>query len=207
LVLGSNSVGKTALLEAIFLLASESNIHSIQKLSDFRFLSHFQGDENQFSKWFWTPLFHQLDTDNKIKIQGQAKDNSECQLEVTVLPHTYARIPLNDKENILGERLNRTLSTKELQIEYVDFESNQRVSRMFLENGVIRIEPLPSSPSMLFDFLTAHRGQDHIFEEDARLLGEIIVRHEPYDLLAALKIVAPNLKRLTPIPHASGQCH
>ncbi len=114
LMIGSNSVGKTALLEAIFLLESESNIHSIQKLSDFRFLRNEQGDENQFGKWFWTPWFHKLDTDTKIKIQGQTKDNSECQLEMTVVPHLFARIPLNEKKSRLGEPLSRTLSTKEL---------------------------------------------------------------------------------------------
>jgi AAA15 family ATPase/GTPase len=199
LIIGSNSVGKTALLEAIFLLASESNVHSIQKLSDIRFLSHYKGDENQFSKWFWTPLFHKLDTNSEITIQAQAKNNSKCQLKLRVLSQNTARIPLHENDSF-----NRSLFSKELQIEYIDFESDKRVSRMFLENGVIRIEPLLSSSSMPFYFLSSHRGQTQIFEEDARLFGEIIVRQEPYDLLSALKIVVPKLKRLTPIPHANG---
>jgi AAA15 family ATPase/GTPase len=202
LMIGSNSVGKTALLEAIFLLTNESNIHSIQQLSDFRFLRNDIGSENQFGKWFWTPLFHKLDTDSQINIQGQAKDNSKCHTNVSVVPHIFARIPLNNKENRLGERLS-SLSTKELQIEYTDFKGEKRISRMFFENGSIRVEQQQSLPSSVL-FLTAHRGQTRIFEEDARLFGEMIVRQEPYDLLAALKIVAPQLKRLTPIPHTSG---
>jgi AAA15 family ATPase/GTPase len=202
LMIGSNSVGKTALLEAIFLLASESNSHSIQKISDFRFLWNDIGDENQFGKWFWTPLFHKLDTNSQIKIQAQAKDNSECQLEVTVVPHTSARIPLNNKENRLGKRLSRTLSTQELQMEYADFKGEKHFSRLFFENGAIRVEQQQLLPSIRF--LTAQRGQSDIFDEDARLFGEMIVRQAPYDLLAALKIVAPQLKRLTPIPHAGG---
>jgi len=149
LMIGSNSVRKTALLEAIFLLTNESNIHSIQQLSDFRFLRNDIGSENQFGKWFWTPLFHKLDTDSQINIQGQAKDNSKCHTNVSVVPHISARIPLNNKENRLGERLLEPcplkncklniLTLKAKSVFHVCFlKTEKRISRMFFENGDLK---------------------------------------------------------------------
>ena len=76
-ILGTNNVGKTALLEAIFLLSGESNIYLVHRLNEMRRLSrHFQqGETSQSSDRFWAYLFHQFDTQTHIELQGQYGDS------------------------------------------------------------------------------------------------------------------------------------
>ena len=57
LISGKNSVGKTALLEAIFLLIGAENISWVLKVSGFRGLTDFAGDIDNMVDLIWTSLF------------------------------------------------------------------------------------------------------------------------------------------------------
>ena len=71
LIAGLNSVGKTALLEAIYLLIGMGNAALIQRLSVLRNVTDsFSGGPQLFSEIFWDPLFHNLDTSSVIEIEG-----------------------------------------------------------------------------------------------------------------------------------------
>ena len=74
LIAGKNSVGKTTLLEAIYVLIGMGNPELTQRLSVFRGLSKFAGGPQQFSEIFWEPLFYNLDPSKEIAIEGIHRD-------------------------------------------------------------------------------------------------------------------------------------
>jgi len=57
LITGMNDAGKTALLEAIYLLLGETNLTLVVNTNAFRGLNKIQGDVHAISEWICTQLF------------------------------------------------------------------------------------------------------------------------------------------------------
>ena len=203
LILGANNIGKTALLEAIFLLSGESNISLIHMLNAMRALSHhLQGYVNQSSDSFWDHLFHQFDVHNHIELQGQYGEGLTRQVKLALIPRSFIQI---NSEITVHERLEN-LSTKALQMTYNDSSGNEKTTQMFIDTqGNFHIES-PSSlrPTIPIYILTAcQQGSLAIVEESAKLFGELIINQQPDALLVTLQPIEPRLKRLIPIPNSS----
>jgi predicted ATPase len=202
LVAGSNDVGKTALLEAIYLLVGETNLSLIVKINAFRGLERFQGDPDAISEWFWMPLFYKFATQAVVKIEGQCGDTNLCRAELKLVQRTSARVSLGEEITREARRITNGFSARALQVEYANASGERRVSQMVIDEKGIRVEPPPPPLAFPGYFLTA-RGRIPL-EEDAINLGDLMVEREPYDLLEVLQIVEPRLTRVSPIPGTGG---
>ncbi len=208
LILGANNIGKTALLEAIFLLSGESNIYLIHMLNAMRTLSrHLQGYANQSSDNFWEHLFHQFDVQNHIELQGQHGENLTRQVKLALIPRASIQIASEISETIRVREMLDNLSTKALQMTYSDSSGNEKTAQMFIDTqGNFHIESSSSlQPAIPIYILTAcQQGNLEIVEESARLFGELIINQQSNTLLTTLQLIEPRLKRLMPIPNSSG---
>jgi len=205
LIAGANSVGKTALLEAIFLLLGESNAALVPRVSAFRGLNVFQGTAENMGEWFWRPLFHQLDTRSAIRLRAKNSHTFERALEIVVVGQSSAQVLFGERAQVAGEKSSGGTLGAALQFEYSEGSAEPRKSKLSVNivNGrpTLQIEPPPLQPSLPGHLLGARNTS---LEEDAQLLGELIIQKEPYDLLKALQIVEPRLTRINPIPSPGG---
>jgi hypothetical protein len=202
LIAGSNDVGKTALLEALYLLIGETNVALVVRINAFRGLEKVQGDPDAISEFLWTPLFYKFDPHAKVEIEGQWSDATKRKVELKLVQRASARMPFGDQAGHEAKGIVNGVSSRALQIEYTDASGDSRISQMVIDEQGIRVEP-PSPPPAFPGYFLAARGKAPL-EEDAKNLGDILVEKEPYDLLEVLKIIEPRLMRVNTIPSAGG---
>lgn len=197
LIAGANNVGKTALLEAIFLLLGVTNASLVATISVFRGIGEFKGDLTSVRGLLWSPLFPKFDSQAKIQISGSLSMGGQCNLELQLVPGTSARLALGEELAAeIGPGANG-LPGLVMQLRYTDPSGETRSAEMWMDKKGVHIEPAPSQPPCPGFFLPArHRPS---LQEDAERFGQLEVMEEPYDLLETLKITEPRLKRLATI--------
>ena len=200
LFVGTNDVGKTTLLEAVFLLIGETNIALILKINGFRgLLPKIEGDASAISDWLWTPLFCGFDTNSVITVQGLWDDHEHC-IELRIVPLASAKLTLDQATSDV--RGSGTPITQALQLDYADGDGRSRQSKMLVDERGVRVEPPPPLPMVPGYFHAARTG--FITEEDARNLGQIEVEKKPFELLKVLQIIEPRLKRVSAVVGPGG---
>ncbi len=215
LITGKNNVGKTALLEAIFLLLGD-NPELAYRLSILRGVGLKEvADLDKVSELLWHPLFHTFTTDNAIRVEGQQEDGSTTSATLRLLSRQSIAIPLSEKgittsgslpsdsgySDLRSPTSLSGLATVTLQLEYQRGSRPPLTSRLVIEPGGMRITPTPVSLSPGYFMAAKFRAP---LEEDARHLGELLVSKTSYDVLPILRIVEPRLMDLRTIPSAAG---
>jgi hypothetical protein len=201
LIAGTNDVGKTAVLEALYLLVGETNGLLLLNLSAFRGLIKLQGETRDIADWLWKPLFHRFATEEAIQIKGRGGDGSDRQLQLRVVPRASVAISTKDGPAAIGGTANG-IATQALALEYRTSRRKPQTAHLLVDEKGIRVEPPPPTPAMPGYFLAARTTPP--LEEDARNFGELEKEKEPYDLLPPLQIIEPRLTRLRTIPSPGG---
>ena len=208
LIAGTNNVGKTALLEAIFLLIGTENIGLVVKINSFRGIEKFIGNVASVRELIWNPLFFKFDSQTTIKISGTLNTGGQNSVELRLVPRTSARLALGSDsatENLLATGLEFEPGTsglldEEMELQYTDPSGKTGSTQLLIDEKGIRIEPVPAEPPFPGFFLAARRRTT--LGEDAERFGRLEEEKEfinGYNFLKALRIVEPNLERLTTI--------
>lgn len=205
LIAGTNNVGKTALLEAIFLLLGTGNIGLVVKISSFRGIEQFIGNITSVRELIWNPLFFKFDSQATIKISGTLNTGEQQGVELRLVPRTSARLDLGSDsatENRLADVLEfepgaNGLLDEEMELQYTDSSGKTGSTQLLIDEKGISIKPVPSAPPFPGFFLAARRRTT--LGEDAERFGRLEEERERYNLLEALRIVEPNLERLATI--------
>jgi hypothetical protein len=151
----------------------------------------------------WTPLFRGFDNTREITITGWRDGNEQHSVRITLLPSistkfsggTEATLDLSKATNGVSSDTVQ-LSGAALQQEYTNPEGQSQVSRMIVEPQGIRVEP-PANAWILGVLLPARYRPNP--QEDAERFGQTELGGDTGELLEALKIVEPRLKRLTTV--------
>jgi len=193
LIAGKNSVGKTALLEAILLLSGTENLKLVIRISQSRGVRDLKGDLQSVLELLWAPLFHKLQTGNKINISGELDTGGHPRVELSLTPATAQKLSLSgDTEpNLSGQILEQ---------KYTDLSGNIALFKMRLAEGGLTVEPIPSLPPFPGYFLTSRSGL--LGPQDADLFGRLVKSKRSYvqDLVKVLKIVENRLEHLAIVP-------
>jgi hypothetical protein len=205
LIAGSNGVGKTALLEAIYMLAGGTNVGLVVKIHSFRGFEKIVGLLDEVAESLWGPLFYDFDTKGVIEIEGQWHDATKHRIEMELVPRVSAPVSFDD-QGVGGAGATASgLSSKALQVKYTDASGQCRESRMEIvrksensETGM-QITPPPQTPSFPGYFLAAKTIP---LEEDATCFDELVVRKDPYDVREVLLIIEPRLAEMRPVKRA-----
>ena len=72
LISGRNNIGKSTLLEAMFLFMDHAAAESFMKITGFR------GSVINGNTSLWEPLFHQMDNERCIRIYVSENDHESC---------------------------------------------------------------------------------------------------------------------------------
>ena len=171
LIAGTNSVGKTALLEAIYLLIGMGNVALVQKLIAFRGLEGtFGGKPQQISELLWEPLFCNLDSSQTIQIKGK-HSNGEHIAKLFVDRSNLARLSLQngtqkgkddglESASLLGDVLKHSHTKPDGSI----VETTMKFAIRDEGAGIV-IEPPPPAPVFRGSYRATNLTRE--FEEDA----------------------------------------
>jgi len=197
LIAGANNVGKTALLEALFLHGGAYNPAFALRLSAMRGIENVKLGLGRWVEAPWNSLFHQFDISKRIELAGEntATGCRALRLRVVREPADLAEIalslPYTPREST--EILQSPEISQVLELEHQEGDRHGKVY-MIVDGKGIRTEPLPPAPPFPVFFQSARSRVPFI--EEAERFSQLDLQGKKDELLQALKITEPRLNRL-----------
>jgi hypothetical protein len=199
LIAGMNNVGKTALLEALFLHSGAYNPSLILKLDAFRGIGTVQVEFGRWVESLWASLFNQFDTSKTIELAGENSQTGRRSLRLRALHHSdLAKVAQFIQYN--PDESQGVFSSSEIaqaiELEYE--EGGQQGSfYMIIDAKGIRPAPIPPAPPFPAFFQGA---RTHIpLQEEAERFGKLEIIGRQDILVEALRLIEPRLRRLAVI--------
>ena len=197
LVAGVNNVGKTALLEALFVHCGAYKPELTLRLNSFRGIESVKIEQGEWAETPWDSLFADFDTSRSVEFVGENEAGSRrvVTLRVARTGDELARV----RKSIQGhsEEAERDLLSpgvaKVLALEYEDGEEHGKY-HMILDQKGARVEPIPPAPPFQTFFLGARVRVP--LSEQAEQFGKLEVRNKQDVVLQVLQLIEPRLKRL-----------
>ncbi len=206
LIAGVNNVGKTALLEALFLHCGAYNPELALRVNAFRGIETVKIELGRWVETPWDSLFHQFDVTKSIELAGENTIAGHRSLRLRVLrePTELARVAqfINDgpdeTRKVLGpDESQKVLDTSEtakvLQLEYQE-KGRHDSYYMILDRRGIHTTPVPPAPPFPAFFQGARIRIP--FREEAERFGRLEIRGEQDVVWRVLQLIEPRLKRL-----------
>jgi len=199
---GLNNVGKSSLLEAIFLLLGATNARLILNINVFRGVETYKGDAELVQEILWNHLFNNFSESPKIKITGNLESGKEISLEISPIQseRAFTAISGSATHNEAANSSDREIHA--LQLNYRDENRKSYKVEMKVDDKGINV-PEPKILSPIQGIISpARRIVD--WEDIAKRYGKLELIGGEFDLISALSIIEPRLVKLTTIMGASG---
>jgi len=219
LIAGTNNIGKTALLEALFVHCGAYNPALALRINSFRGIEEFRVEFAPWAETPWDSLFTGFDISQEIELRGNLKEPNGVsrsrilKLRVIRQPEELTKIgqfvkfvskettiaPLSSKETAIASLSSGVAQVLELEC----IELGQRTRYyMILDPQGPRTEPIPPPPPFPAIFLAARYRVP--LTDDARRFGKLEIERRHDVVLEALKVIEPQLKDLAVVVTNSG---
>jgi hypothetical protein len=202
LFIGKNNVGKTALLESLFLLLGPTNPDLTLTISGFRGIETFKNEPEDL--WGW--LFYGKDMSRPIRVNAQIGDSRMRRLTISVEDPQEMRIrrqpPL--KPNLFKRSpatSSTTIGPGHLVLDYTDESGKNALTRATLKDTGISVERKSMLKFPTSVFISARAGYSADNPERYSKLEEI---GEEQTVLESLSKIEPRLKKLAVLVGSSG---
>jgi AAA15 family ATPase/GTPase len=204
LIVGKNNIGKTALLEALFLHCGSVNPELALRINAFRGIESVKIEFAPWTETPWDSLFYGFDTNKTIEMTGENSVSGQRRLKIKILkkPEELKRLsyslntkPAKAEEEPLSysTRLGSTETAKVIEFSYEQKDFSAKTYMIIDQKGP-RIEPFPPVPPFPAFFQASKIKIPNM--EEAERLGKLEVQGRLDILIEALKIIEPRLKRI-----------
>lgn len=187
LITGINNVGKTSLLEALFIFCGTSNPELLLRVNTLRGYNEFVIQFDSFVSPPWIALFNEFNLNNAIRLCGFFKGRSVRTIKISHNQKAHSDsakfISIKQDESSYASLVSPSLSAT-LTVEEVG--KKETYSIIFDQNGM-RIEPTPPPPPFPGIFLAARSRLN--FKEEANRFSNLEKRKEKAIIVDALKII------------------
>ena len=198
LIGGKNNIGKSTLLEALFLLLGATNVGLILNINAFRGMENFQGEANSIRDVLWKHLFHNLDDQAAITIKSDLGIGKSISVVLKQVPETSTLLSTTKSP----QSGNFDVPSHSLQLQYMNVTGKSYKVNLHVTNKGISIPP-PSLEPLLPGIFVASRRHFSL-QEIAIRYGPLEERGISSELVTALKCIEPRLNRISIIVSASG---
>ncbi len=186
ILLGANDVGKTSILEAIFLLSGSAKMELPLRIQTFR-----NYEVREFVDL--SSLFYELDFNQPIKLKAHYCDSTQLTLDISA---SYD--PLVTK--IQSDRPSSSVSSDQHHLRYdVTIQNASQQEPLSFSSKLIehegRIE-MTKIPDALANKLIAATFIGAQFQYDSNVIGEVIVNKKKDELLRYLRVINPHVKEI-----------
>lgn len=197
LIGGRNNVGKTSLLEGVYLFHDRMDGRMFLKQFAWRGVEGVRLDP----KYFWAPFFHNFDLEEPIGIAVKTENGRSISAEYRFNPQ-FVLVSPGESGRPVGEGSKAQVSTApELQpshaidIRYTSDTNGETKEHLYVERDRlgIQFEQSPRQPGQAI-FLMA-RGRPSTDEEAARL-SEVVESKGVAEVEEFLRIISPGIKDL-----------
>ena len=190
LISGRNNVGKSTVLEALFLYMDHSSFESFSKLNGFR------GATGTGATSMWEPLFYNMDPNNPIRIQvAEGKQIGKLQYERdnNYLPNGLSGVP----DDVLAQFRSATKNSYALRYEYRQGNYKETGHYSISPNGILR-DVGTSLPGNEIQTMMPTQFINALFARDFNTLingvGKLELTGEKPALIHALQQMDPNIE-------------
>lgn len=198
LITGANNVGKSALLEVLFLHCGAYNPELGIRLNVLRMpeLSNLPLVREQ--SLLWESLFNDFDTHQEIEIESEDSDRGQRKMILSTSASKEA-ISQIDPQAIGNSGRPATdtapaIGSDSLSIEWAGLEGNNGRVNLVVDGKGLRFEPTPPMPPFSTEYLTARNRNSAI--KEAEQFGKLEVQGKQDVLVEALRLIEPRIKRL-----------
>ncbi|MCC6446842.1 MAG: AAA family ATPase [Armatimonadetes bacterium] len=193
LIAGMNNVGKTALLEALFLSMGPHNAELPLRIHMMRGFEQFIIDPNEI--WGW--LFHNKNTESDILSRGTDNTRRSGSLRITLENPTSIDLPLGrsaaEPAGAAGALSTASGAVRKLLLEYHDATGQDHISQAFVtSDGTLKFEGARFSYDAVVFFLTAKSRT----KEDPQWFSKLEEVGRQDELVRTLRLLDPRLSRL-----------
>lgn len=199
LIAGENNVGKTALLEALFLNCDPYNPMQPFTLDSIRGVNISYSSVGSKKESPWDTYFTDFNSSRTITLDGRFSKGISRVLSMRVIEECEEMSDYRDLVNIEVKKPDENIVTtgvvKELELLCKENKDTNR-SVIFVHQNGISISKFPRSPGNA-KFLSS---RSRALLEDASLFGELEKQGKQDFLLEVLRILEPRLNRLANIP-------
>jgi len=198
LIAGVNNVGKTTLLEALFLHCGAYNPALTLRLNAFRGIEQVKLEFGRWVETPWDSLFSQFDTSKIVELVGENEQTGHRILRLQVIrqPQELAKIGQSIQHSSDEPEGIPSLSSEMAQVLELECKEGEQHRKyyMILDQKGLRSEPIPPSPPFPAFFLAARVRIPPA--EDAVHFGKLEIFGQQDALLKALQVIEPRLRRL-----------
>jgi len=207
LVTGLNNVGKTSLLEALFIHAGAYNPQLTLSVNALRGMQSFKVSVGDWVESIISPLFSNYDLKNPIKLVGEYDLLGRRSMSLKVVQRGNGKGTKLSEGTPAGTR-RIAISTDvgqvvELRLE--EAKGRRKTYSMYINAEGVQTDPFPPEPPFPTWFLSARLIEPN---EIAERFGKLELAGIHEVVLKALQLIEPNLRRLavvvtngTPVIH------
>ncbi len=196
LITGRNNVGKTSLLEALFLYSGHYNAQLPHRLNSFRGLHRFALRAEDV--WGW--LFHVADMDRTITFRAKDEAGIVHVVTLTLTPAaTLTETPKGEEDKLSEPKqgvFSSIIDSRELTITVKNGKGKKWTVRATItEDGIKATTPSRPPPTKHTAIFLSTRSRNA--EDDANRYSDVERQLRQEDIIAQLKIVEPRIRRLS----------
>lgn len=198
LIAGKNNVGKTALLEALFVHSAVPNPELVLRLDALRGIGELRIRFRRVHEVLWPSLFKEFDTSKVIELVGKYGGGRRRTVKLSTVSeadavdvHLDLLFPPEDDQMALSTEA----ASKVLQMSYEDQGEKPQMRYLKIEGGRIRIRPHSAPPAAPAYFLAAQVRPD--LGELAEQFSQLEVNKRQDVLKEALSVIEPRLRGLS----------
>ena len=201
LIAGSNNIGKTALLEALFIHAGRHNPEITLRVNAFRGIDIVKVEFGPIGETPWDPIFTDFDSLKIIKLVGVDDKNGSRTIHLRVIREPTELAKISHSVLPVKNRYKSTPLTSEIsRVLELKCEEKGKVTRHFMIFSPKGPEIMPIPPPPPFKGIFLAVGTPLHSTEEAQRFGNLVRHKKEEILLNILKIIEPRLTSLALIP-------
>lgn len=196
---GSNNIGKTSILEAIF--AFHDRLSPDLFLKQYTWRGLIPPVKKRIEHEIWLPVFNEFDLNKTIKINLSYDDNQYEELTLRIDGEFQKPLSAQDIAVISKVPPSKSVSSNQFALHVIGFTNNDKSYESFhffsnqgltSQKKVVKVKNIP-----VVHFLSTRTYDPR---QDSIRFGELMRNNKDELAVKALKIIDPRITKISPIP-------